>query len=135
MTAQSGIDRLYESWRDAFAKRDVDAILSLLTDDYTLWVPGAPPMHRDALGPRLRAVLETYDVVPRFERLDRFISGDVACDIGWDVQEARPRSGNAAPVAQRQRVCLVLRRGPDGVWRFARGMSQPGPADDAPRQP
>ena len=128
MADQSDINRLYAAWGDAFARKDVDAIFALLTDDYTLWVPGAPPTTREALRPRLSAAIAAYDMSPRFELLDRVVSGDIACDIGWDIQEARPRGGAGEPISQRQRVCLVLRRGPDGTWRFARGMSQAGPA-------
>ena len=130
MIEHPGIDRLYRSWSDAFARKDVDAIFALLTDDYTLWMPGAPPVDREALRPRLATALAAYDLTPRFECLDRIVSGDIACDIGWDVQDARPHAeGGAAGAAmsQRQRVCLVLRRGGDNVWRFARGVSQPVP--------
>lgn len=124
MSEHPEIDRLYAAWGTAFARKDVDAIFALLTDDYTLWVPGAPPITRDALRSRLSAAIAAFDVTPRFELLDRVVSGDLACDIGWDIQDARPASGGDA-VSQRQRVCLLLRRGSDGVWRFARGMSQP----------
>jgi ketosteroid isomerase-like protein len=128
MIEHPGIERLYQSWSDAFARKDIDAIFGLLTDDYTLWMPGAPPVDRDALRPRLTAALASYDLAPRFECLDRIVSGDFACDIGWDVQDVRPHAAADVPaIAQRQRVCLVLRRGSDSVWRFARGVSQPAP--------
>jgi ketosteroid isomerase-like protein len=42
------------------------------------------------------------------------------------VQIVKPRAGGPGQV-RRQRVFLILRRGADGQWRFARGMSQPGP--------
>jgi ketosteroid isomerase-like protein len=75
----------------------------------------------------LVATLATHDIVPRFEREERVISGDLAFECGWDVQQIRPREGGELR-SRRQRVFLVLRRGSDGVWRFSRGMSQPGPA-------
>ena len=135
MIEHPGIERLYQAWSDAFARKDIDAIFGLLTDDYTLWMPGAPPVDREALRPRLVAALAAYDLSPRFECLDRILAGDIACDIGWDVQEARPHAAGGAAMAQRQRVCLVLRRGSDGVWRFARGVSQPAPAPAATAGP
>jgi ketosteroid isomerase-like protein len=67
-------------------------------------------------------------VTPRFEREERIVSGDLAFERGGDVQEARVRATGETRT-QRQRVFLILRRGADGRWRFARGMSQPGPAD------
>ena len=122
----SAIDALYVAWRDAFGRRDVDAILDLLTPDYVLWAPNAPAMSAADLKPRLVAALAAYDVDVSFEREEQLVSGDLAFERGWDVQVVKPRSGGAGRT-QRQRVFLVLRRGPDGRWLFARGMSQPGP--------
>ncbi len=126
MTTDPNVDQLYAAWRDAMMRRDVDAVLDLLTTDYMLFSPNAAPLGRDALRPALIAALEKYDVEPSFERDEQIVAGDLAFERGWDVQSARPRDGGA-PRIQRQRVFLILRRGPDGVWRFARGMSQPGP--------
>ncbi|MEP7344442.1 MAG: nuclear transport factor 2 family protein, partial [Gemmatimonadaceae bacterium] len=88
------IEAMYSSWISAFERADVDAILELLTPDYTLWAPGAPPMAgRDALRPILEAALAVYNVAPSFELEERMISGNLAVDIGWDVQAVRPKHG------------------------------------------
>ena len=123
----SEIDELYETWVDAFHRQDVQGILDLLTSDYVLWPAGAPPMNRDSLEPRLVATLAAYEITPSFEREECLVAGDLAFERGWDVQQVRPRAGGEMKT-QRQRVFLILRRGSDGKWRFARGMSQPGPA-------
>jgi uncharacterized protein (TIGR02246 family) len=120
------IDALYDAWRRAFRERDVDALLALVTEDYVLWAPGQPPIGVEALRPQLIAAFAAYDIEPAFERDERLVSGDLAVELGWDVQTVRPRDGGAAHT-RRQRVFLALRR-TDGRWRFARGMSQPGPA-------
>ena len=125
--ADSEIDRLYEAWGEAFQRKDVDAILELLTPDYVLWPTGSPAVSRDSLVPRLTATLNACDVTPSFEREERLVAGDFAFERGWDIQQVRPRTGEGV-TTQRQRVFLVLQRGDDGRWRFARGMSQPGPA-------
>jgi uncharacterized protein (TIGR02246 family) len=126
--SHAAIEAMYSSWIAAFERADIDAILSLLTPDYTLWSPGAPPLvGRDRVRPLLRAALAAHVVVPTFELEERFISGDLAVDVGWDVQAVQPKDGSPARV-QRQRVMLVLQRDSVGAWRFARGMSQPGPA-------
>jgi len=80
------------------------------------------------LEPRLRAAFDTYDCAPSFERIELLTADDLAIDIGWDVQHLTPRAGGT-PIVQKQRVCVVLRRGVDGVWRYARGMVQPGPPE------
>lgn len=121
------IDQLYEAWSEAFERKSLPAILDLLTADYVLWPAGAPAMSRDSLSPRLAAILSAYDVTPFFEREERLVSGDLAFERGWDIQRICPCNGGEVKT-QRQRVFLVLQRGTDGRWRFARGMSQPGPA-------
>jgi ketosteroid isomerase-like protein len=121
-----GIDGLYSAWSDAFRRQDVDAILALVTPDYVLWPAGAPPLSPDGLRPRLAAAFAAYEITSKFEGEERLISGDLAFDRGWDIQTLRAHSGGEAQ-SHRQRVFLLLRRGSDGMWRFARGMSQPGP--------
>jgi ketosteroid isomerase-like protein len=125
--ADSEIDQLYKAWGEAFQGKNVDAILDLLTQDYILWPAGTPAISRDFLGPRLAATLSAYDVTPSFEREERLVAGDFAFERGWDIQQIRPSTGEVV-TTHRQRVFLVLQRGGDGRWRFARGMSQPGPA-------
>jgi ketosteroid isomerase-like protein len=120
------IDRLYAAWRDAITRKDVEAIVGLLAPDYVLWAPNAAPMDIAQLRPRLRAALAIYDIEPSFEREEQIVSGSIAFERGYDVQVARPLAGGPVQV-QRQRVFLLLVKGDDGEWRFARGMSQPGP--------
>jgi ketosteroid isomerase-like protein len=127
--ADPSIEDLYSAWREAFRRQDLDAIFDLLTPDYLLWPAGAAPMCRDDLRPRLAAALAAYEIEAEFECEERIVSGDFAFDRGWDVQRVRPRAGGEAR-EQRQRVFLILQRGSDGVWRFARGMSQPGATAD-----
>lgn len=122
-----GTESLYVAWGDAFHRRDVDAIMGLVTADYVLWAPGRPPMDVSSLRPQLAAALAAYDIDSSFEREEQLVAGDLAFERGWDVQTLRPRDGGPASTG-RQRVFLVLRRSSDGRWRFARGMSQPGPA-------
>lgn len=122
-----GIDGLYAAWADAFRRGDVDAVLDLLTPDYVLWAPGAAPVGREALRPALERAFAAYEVEPRFEREDLLEDHGLALDCGWDVQHVRPRAGGD-PQVRRQRVFVALRLGADGRWRFARGMSQPGPS-------
>ena len=122
----SGIDALYVDCRDAFAREDINAILELLTPDYVLWAPGTPSTTRASLAPRLATAFSTHYLVPSFEREEQLVSGNLAFEQGWDIQEIRPHAGGDARI-HRQRVFLLLKRGSDGKWRFARGMSQAEP--------
>ncbi|MEZ5320371.1 MAG: nuclear transport factor 2 family protein [Vicinamibacterales bacterium] len=125
------IDATHERWCDAYRRGDADAVLTLLTDDYRLWAPGREPITIADLEPRLRAAFETYDCSPSFERLELLAAGDLAIDVGWDTQRLTPRAGGA-PIVQKQRVCVVLRRDPAGRWRYARGMVLAGQPPDVP---
>jgi ketosteroid isomerase-like protein len=127
LETKQNIEDLYRAWGEAFRRQDVEAIIALLTPDYVLLAPGAPPLNAEGLRPRLAAAFAAYEINPAFECDERLVSGELAFDRGWDTQTLRRRSGGEAQF-HRQRVFLVLRCGCDGVWRFARGMSQPGPA-------
>jgi ketosteroid isomerase-like protein len=120
------IDDLYRAWGDAFRRQDVDAIIALLTADYVLWAPGVPPLSADGLRPRLTAAFAAYEIIPEFQCEERLVSSGLAFERGWDTQKVQPRSGEIQ--FHRQRVFLLLRLCSDGAWRYARGMSQPGPA-------
>jgi uncharacterized protein (TIGR02246 family) len=121
------IDDLYAAWGEAFRRQDVDAVVELMTPDYVLWAPGAVELNAEGLRPRLKAAFAAYEITSTFECIERLVAGDLAVDRGWDIQRLRSRSSGEERI-NRQRVMLVLRRGSDGEWRFARGMSQPGPA-------
>jgi uncharacterized protein (TIGR02246 family) len=125
--SEPGIDDLYAAWSEAFRRQDVDAVIELMTPDYVLWAPGAPELDAEALRPRLKSAFAAYEITSTFECVERLIAADLAIDRGWDVQRLRSRTGSDEMV-NRQRVMLVLRRCSDGTWRFARGISQAGPA-------
>lgn len=130
MDHAADIDRLHAVWGAAIRAGDVERALALLTDDYELWAAGAPAVvGRDAVRRLFGAALAAYDIEPAFESEERMVSGDLAVERGCDVQTIRPRDGGEART-MRQRVFLVLRRDRDGVWRYARGMSQPEPEPD-----
>jgi ketosteroid isomerase-like protein len=116
------IELLYSQWSAAYIRKDVDSILGLITPDYLLFMPGRPPIPGSALRPQLEAAFAAYDVELHYEREECIVSGDLAFDRGFDVQTVVPRNGGDTR-HQRQRVFLILRRGDDRAWRFARGVS------------
>lgn len=121
------IDVLYAEWGEAMRAGNVSAVMSMLTEDYLLVPNGGVPQSRAMLAPRLTAAFLAYEVESTFECEERIVDGALAFERGWDVQRVRPRNGGEE-IVQRQRVFLVLRRGSDGKWRFARGMSNAAPA-------
>ena len=107
---------------------NVSAVMSMLTEDYILVPNGGVPQTRAMLLPRLTTAFLAYEVTSVFECEERLVDGALAFERGWDVQTVRPRNGGEV-IVQRQRVFLVLRRGADGRWRFARGMSNAAPSE------
>jgi uncharacterized protein (TIGR02246 family) len=121
------IDALHAAWARAVSEGDVDAIVEMLAPDYELWAPGAEPVRgREAVRAMMAGALGQYEISSAFRSEECLVCGDLAIDRGWDEQTVRPRDGGPSQ-SRRQRVFLVLRRGDDGQWRYARGISQAGP--------
>ena len=126
--ASAEIDQLHQEWAGAIRAGDVDRALDMLTSDYLLWPAGGEPIQgAEAVRPLFTAAMAAYVIEPRLESEERLISGDLAVERAWDIQTVTPKAGGD-PQTQQQRVMLVLRR-VDGQWKYARGMTQPGPPD------
>jgi ketosteroid isomerase-like protein len=122
----ASIKALHRAWSAAVARGDIDSALQLLASDYTLWAPATAPVTREALRPVLSAALQQFEITSAFERDELLVSGELAFERGWDIQSTCPRGGGETQ-KQRQYLFLILRRGNDGQWRFARAMRQPTP--------
>jgi ketosteroid isomerase-like protein len=119
-------DSLFSARCEAFRRKDVAALVEMLEPDYQLWLPGASALGVADVRRVLEADFAAYDITPSYEREESIVSGEWAFERGWDVQRRVPLRGGE-PAIRRQRIFLVLRRHPNGEWRFARGMAHPGP--------
>lgn len=111
------------AWMAAVANRDANALRELLTDDYELWANGAAP----AIGPDA-AVQTMGDLISRFSIEQSFELRDTIAAVDWTFQWGVERitlipidGGDATTIVQR--TMLLFRRGDDGRWRYARGMT------------
>ena len=114
---------LRAAWTNAVATRNPDALKDLLTDDYEVWPQGAPPM----IGPAaavaaMRGAVDRFDIVQSFEPIETVISGDWAFERGIERMVLTPRNGGEKRTME-QRTFLIEKKGADGKWRFARGMT------------
>jgi ketosteroid isomerase-like protein len=66
-------------------------------------------------------------VLPEFEPIEAVVAGDWAFDRGIESMTVTPIAGGPAQTMV-QRALLILRRGTDGRWRYARGMTNGLPA-------
>jgi len=121
-------ERVREAWVAAVANRDPDALRPLLTDDYEVWAHGAPPLVGvDAAINAMRGAIARYHIAQSFEPSETVIAGDWAFERGLERMTVTPIDGGPSQTLS-QRALLILRRGDDGQWRYARGMTTGLPA-------
>ncbi len=120
------------AWVAAVAARDPEALRPLLTDDYEVWANAAAPLRGvDAAIAAMRDALERYHIDQGFEPVETIIAGDWAFERGLESMTVTPVNGGPSQTMS-QRAFLILRRGADGQWRYARGMTNGLPPDAPP---
>lgn len=126
-TAEEAIEQLFQDWAEAGRRGDAQALAQMVTEDSEFWTHGAAPLQgRQAVIDRMSSFFESYKVDQGFERQELVVSGDLAFVRGMELNRIVPRDGDA-PQEIRQRAFSILFRGPDGVWKFARGMTNKPP--------
>ena len=117
------IDQLFADFSAALQRGDCDALAELVTDDAEFWSPGTAAMKgRDHVRTAMRAACEAYVVERTWDEIERLIGDDFAISVGIERTRATPRAGGEA-VEVTQRGWTMARRGADGRWRFARGIT------------
>ena len=124
------VERVRDEWVRAIAARDAEALRQFLTDDYEVWAHGAPPIRGvDGAIAAMRGALERFDIVQSFEPIETVVCGDWAFERGVERMTVTPVGGGPSRSAS-QRAILIFRRGSDGRWRYARGMTNGLPPDE-----
>ena len=127
--ARREIDALRDAWVAAVRVGNAAALADLVTADYEVWTHGAPTMRGpDVVVAAMGAALARHSVDQAFEAVETVVSGDWAFQRGIERIHATPRDGSASITAT-QRALLILHRGSDGRWRYARGMTNGLPKD------
>jgi ketosteroid isomerase-like protein len=139
MTRTVNVDRstpaaVRDAWVGAVSSRNADALHQLLTEDYEVWAHGVASLcGPDAAVAAMRGALERYDVVQSFEPVETVIADDWAFERGIERMSVSPIGGGPTQTME-QRALLILRRGADGQWRYARGMTNGLPPHTAESQ-
>jgi len=120
---RAAIDALRDRWVAVVASGDVRELADLVTPDYEVWTHGAQAL----TGPHtvvttMGAVLTRFSVSQSYEPIETVIAGDWAFQRGIERIRVVPKGGGASQ-ENAQRALLILRRGADGRWRYARGMT------------
>lgn len=83
---------------------------------------GAPAVKgRDAVRGMYEQFASAYTIEQDFEELERIVAADHAFIRGREHNIVAKRGSE--PVTVLQRAMMLLRRGDDGRWGFARGMT------------
>jgi len=128
---RAAIDALRDRWVAVVASGDVRELADLVTPDYEVWTHGAPALAGPhAVVSTMSAVLTRYSVSQSYEPIETVIAGDWAFQRGLERIRVVPKGGGA-PQETTQRALLILRRGADGRWRYARGMTNGIPTTPA----
>jgi ketosteroid isomerase-like protein len=75
----------------------------------------------------MRGAVERFDIVQSFEPVETVVAGDWAFERGIERMTLTPRGGGEKREIE-QRTMLIERKGEDGKWRFARGITNLGTA-------
>jgi len=117
------IDDLRNAWIAAVKRRDPSAIADLLTEDYEVWSGGAATLKGPAAAAAaMGAALARFDIEQTLEVVETVVSGDWAFERGIERMRLTPREGGDVQSFE-QRAFLIMHRGRDGRWRYARGMT------------
>jgi uncharacterized protein (TIGR02246 family) len=125
-TIPAAIDKLHKDDITATISRDVEALTALYDDDAVLLQPGTPPIvgkaaFRDFMKQMLAksSSVKVVEYVPDIR--DIRVTGDVAYEWGY-FDAAQKSSEQQAPKSLRAKLLRVIRRQPDGSWKFTRVM-------------
>jgi len=123
------INEMLGRWATAIREGDLDEIASLVTEDAEFWTHGQPSlMGREALKQAFEPFFAQFEMHQDFRCEELLVLSDYAFMRGLEVNRLVPRDGGE-PMEVRQRAFSLLRRGGDGRWRFARGMSNLPPEE------
>lgn len=125
----AAIERLHKDDIAATVARDADALTALWDDDAVLLQPGTPPIigkaafhdfmkQAVAKSPSVKIVKYVPDL------RDIQVAGDVAYEWGY-FEAAQKSSDQQAPQSLRAKLLRVMKRQPEGSWKFTRVMWLP----------
>lgn len=119
---------LLDAWREALAAGDGPAVTALVTDSAEFWSQGTSPIKgRAALAEAFAPFFSDYQLLQVFDCSELIVRGNVAFLRGLERNRLISRaSGDTTIVIQR--AFSIVRRSPDGQWRFARGMTNQPPS-------
>jgi len=128
----AAIRELVERWSVAVAERDAAGLARMVDEEAMFLAPGRPAIRgRAAVEALFRQSFAACALVQDFAVEELHVAGDWAFVIGRDAVAITPLAGGAT-VHARGMGLSVLRRQPDGSWRFWRGINNMTVEQDSP---
>jgi uncharacterized protein (TIGR02246 family) len=110
-------------WAAAVKAKDPGRVASMVTEDCVFLAPNAPPMRGRAMVEQLyRNLFARYDLIQTFRTEEAQFMDGWAFAWGIDDITMTPIAGGAA-IHFMGHGMSILRREPEGMWRFARGIN------------
>ena len=130
---ERAIRRLTADWLAAVRAKDIAGLSAMVTDDAVFLPPGFPPIRGKA------GVAAMYGrFFPQFSLVEQTVSieeiqvaGDWAFAWGSEKFTLVPEAGGA-PIEIEGQGMSILKRQPEGGWKFARGINNTAPKPAPP---
>jgi uncharacterized protein (TIGR02246 family) len=123
-TEDHAIRRFTEEWSAAVKAQDVARLTAMVTEDVVFLPPGFPPIKgREAVEAMYRTFFPQFSSVLQTVSIEEVgVSGEWAFVWGTEATVLTPRTGGP-PIEMLGKGMSILRRQPDGTWRFARAIN------------
>lgn len=119
-----------DAWIAALKAKDIDGLMSLLTDDVVIMHPGRPSVVGSAANRAdLAAVLAKFNVDQEAVSDETVVIGEWAFDRSRAVTRLTPVSGGDC-IVSRSKAITILRRRRDGGWQIARVIGNADPGEE-----
>jgi len=128
---EQAIRKLTEDWLAAMRSKDIPGLAGMVTEDAVFLPSGFPPIRgKQAVETMYRSFFPQFSSVEQTVSIEELqVAGDWAFAWGTEKVTLVPEAGGT-PIEMQGKGMSILRRQPDGSWKFARGINNalPKPA-------
>lgn len=130
---EQAIRKLTEDWLAAIRAKDIPGLAGMVTDDAVFLPSGLPPIRgKQAVETMYRSFFPQFSSVEQTVSIEELeVVGDWAFVWGTEKFTLVPQAGGA-PIEMQGKGMSLLKRQPDGSWKFARGINNSLPKPAAP---
>ena len=128
---ERAIRKLTADWLAAVRAKDIPRLSSMVTDDAVFLPPGFPPIRgKQAVETMYQNFFPQFSSVAQDVAIEEIeVLGDWAFSWGTEKFALVPQAGGST-IEMQGKGMSILKRQPDGSWKFARGINNtlPKPA-------